>query len=98
MSCCSASLVMLPGGGGRGLEGDGGLSMTGENGAANLEGVSSGPAILMSSSIEIQQGNGSLLSNDGSLPKAIGACLLCNGVENGGRVCWTEVFIPSMEC
>jgi len=52
MSCCSASLVMLAGGGGRGLEGDGGLSMMGENGGANLEGVSGGPAISMLLSIE----------------------------------------------
>ena len=35
---CSTLPVMLPGGAGRGLEGDGGLSMTGENGAVILGG------------------------------------------------------------
>ena len=78
---------MLPGGGGRGLEGDGGLSMMGENGAISLEAMSSGSTVSMSLSPENQQGNGKLFLNDGSLPKVIGASLLCNGVEKGRRVC-----------
>ena len=66
------SLVMVPRGAGRGLEGDGGLLMTGENGVINQGGVFSSPIIWMSLSNENWRGNGSLFSNDGSLLKAIG--------------------------